>query len=296
MGKPVPELIAVISDLHCGSTVGLCGPKGPMTDDGQVIQPSRLQQWLLERFEAYWQRVKAEKKRTRARLTVVCNGDAVDGPNHHGTTQSMSSSKDAQAYIAHSLFEIVADAKPEQVYFVRGTTSHVGEAGGDEEALAASLGHGGVVTLGGETHDFRSLPVVRDPISNLWSYQSLLLERNGVRIDCRHHASVGNLPWTAPGAIARLAFRIWTEHAQRGWRHPDLAIRSHLHHYRDSYGAHPTRAIITPAWQAKSNYAHQVVPETISDFGGLIITIPPAGAYHVEPVLFPPDEPTPLRS
>lgn len=293
MAKPVTELVAVISDLHAGSTVGLCGRKGPMTDDGQVIQPSLLQRWLLERFERYWTRVKAERRRLRARLTVVCNGDAVDGPNHHGTTQSMSSSKDAQAYIAHSLFEIVGEAKPDQVFFVRGTSSHVGEAGGDEEALAAQLGHGAVLTLGGETHDFRALPVCRAPGTGLWSHQKLLLDLNGTRLDFRHHASVGGLPWTAPGAIARLAFRIWVEHTQRGWRPPDLAIRSHLHHYRDSFQAHPTRAIITPAWQAKSNYAHQKVTEVISDFGGLLITIPPTGPYTVEPVLFPPDEDQP---
>lgn len=278
-----PEVIAVISDLHAGSTVGLCGAQGPRLDDGQVIQPSKLQQWLWNNYLAYWGRVREVVMTHGASLTVVCNGDAVDGPNHHGTTQSMSVGKDAQSYIAHSLFQPIEAAQPERVFLVRGTTSHVGEAGGDEESLAASLAHS------------NRLPIKRDPTTHLWTHQILLLDPHGVRIDFRHHASVGGLPWTAPGAIARLAFRIWVEHMERGWPAPDLAIRSHLHHYRDSFDAHRTRAIVTPAWQAKSNYAHQKVTETISDFGGLIVVVPPVGRYTVEAVLFEPERIQPWR-
>lgn len=282
MSKPVPELIVVKSDLHAGSTVAVCPPEGTRTDDGQEVKPSPLQKWIWERYERFYQRALAVKKSLKGcRVTVVGNGDMFEG-NHHGTQQVMAPGKDAQAYIASRLFDPVEALQPDRLYIVRGTEVHVGPSGSDEEALAKTLS--------------ARLPVVRDPVTHLWSYWHLRLLVNDTLLDFQHHTNVGGLPWTAPGAIARLAFRIWVEHTERGWRPPDLAIRSHRHQYRDSYGAHKTRAIVTPAWQAKTAFGHKVVPESIADMGGLLITIPPAGPYHVEPVLFPPDEPTPLRS
>jgi hypothetical protein len=58
--------------------------------------------------------------------------------------------------------------------------------------------------------------------------------------------------------------------------------------YGDSFGAHRSRAIITPAWQLKTSYAHKVAPESIADIGGIIVTIQPSGRLDVEPVFYQP--------
>lgn len=279
MTKPVTEVAVIVSDLHAGSSVALCPPEGTRTDDGQEVKPSKFQRWIWERYEMFWARAQAVKAQHKGcRTTVVGNGDIFEG-NHHGTQQIMAPGKDAQAYIASRLFDPVEAFQPDRVFIVRGTEVHVGPSGSDEEALAKALSN--------------RLPIVRDPETHLWSYWHLRLLLNDRLLDFQHHTNVGGLPWTAPGAIARLAFRIWVEHTERNRRAPDLAIRSHRHQYRDSFGAHRTRAIVTPAWQGKTGFAHKVVPESIADMGGLIITIPPTGPYHVEPVLFPPDEPKP---
>lgn len=88
-----------------------------------------------------------------------------------------------------------------------------------------------------------------------------------------------------------LALEIFYEHAKRGLPHPHLAIRSHRHTYADSYDAHPTRLIQLPAWQVKTAHAHKVVPESIADIGGIIVTIYPNGKYEVEPKLYCPELP-----
>ena len=42
------ELWAVVSDLHCGSTLGLCPPEGVQLDDGGQYLPSAAQKALWD--------------------------------------------------------------------------------------------------------------------------------------------------------------------------------------------------------------------------------------------------------
>lgn len=80
------KLLLVISDLHVGSTVGLCPRDGLMGDDGVRIQPSKFQIGLCDAFDKLIEDV-LQIKRIKQRALIL-NGDLVDG-FHHNTVALM---------------------------------------------------------------------------------------------------------------------------------------------------------------------------------------------------------------
>lgn len=265
-------LLAVVSDQHAGSTTAVCPSEGVRLDDGGTYNPSKPQLWLWEKWTEFWAEVQGIHRERKAKLWVAINGDALEG-DHHGTAQIISRNPDAQAYVSSRVFGLVKDAKPDRLFMIRGTEAHVGSSGSAEEALAKQLG------------------VEKDAETGNWSRWRLRLEVNGRLVDFQHHAPSVGLPWTKPGAMARLAFRIWSEHTLRGLRPPDVAFRAHAHQHGDSFGAYPTRAIISPSWQLKTSHAHKVVPESIADVGGVLMAVEPDGAYEIIPKLYVPSLP-----
>jgi hypothetical protein len=270
-------VIAVTSDHHCGSTVALCPPTIKL-DDGGTYSASKAQTWLWQDWNEYWDRVRLRVRQLHADLITVFNGDTTDG-DHHGTSQIISSNSTAQADVVNACMEKVIKSKPDKMYFVRGTEAHVGKSAAYEERIADGLMKDG-------------RPVEGDPETGTASWWHLKLMVNDVKLDFAHHGRMGQRPWTIPNVSNLLAFQIYTEHVTRKRRHPDLAIRSHLHQMHDTYDAFPTRLIQTPAWQLKTAYVHKVAPESLATIGGIIITISPDGKLDVEKVTFEPAETT----
>lgn len=283
-----PWLVITENDLHAGSTVAAVPPEGVRLDDEGYYKPSKLNSWLWDSRETVWAKLRALQKKTKAQVAVICNGDLFDGPAHHGTSQTLSGNPEAQHYVATRMTDAWASLHPERVYLVRGTDAHVGESASAEEGFAKGLAG--------------KLPVVRDPQTHLWSYWDLRVRFHGLFCQWAHHANIGGLAWTMPGAIARLAFRIWTEHQLRGWAPPALAFRAHSHstvpggQLLDSGRAYPTRAILVPSWQAKTGYAHKRVTEAVTTFGLVATLIQPDGSYEVFPYLVQPDEQQPQEA
>lgn len=266
--------MAVVSDVHAGSVLAPCPPEGVVLDDGGRYEPSAVQRWLWDCWAHYWQRVARTVAAAQADLWVVVNGDAVEG-EHHGTTQIISAHPEPQAYVCERVFGVPLALRPAQLFVVRGTEAHTGPSAATEEALARTLG------------------ATKSP-DGRWSWWHLVLAPHGVRMDFAHHPSIGgHLPWTQPQAVQRLAFLIWTHHTVRGLAAPALAVRSHRHVTGDSYDAYPTRAVITPAWQIKTAYAHRVAADSIADIGGVVVTVQVSGAWSLERCLYPVHPPTP---
>lgn len=266
-------VLAVTSDLHANSTIGLCPNERIRLDDGGYYEPSKVQAWLWSSWLAFWEDVRAERDKQKADLWNLFNGDLFEGTAHHGTTQVVSSHPEPSAYIADRVFSIPKELKPKHVFVVRGTEAHVGPSAASEEAFARHIG------------------AVQDTETKRWSWWHLRLNIHGVRIDAQHHGRTGARPWTRATGASTLAAEIFYEHAARGIPHPHLAIRSHKHTYIDTFTAHPVRLLATPAFQVKTAFGHKVVPESIADIGGYIITIFPDGTYDVKAKLFPPTLP-----
>jgi len=257
--------LAVVSDIHAGSTVAACAAPVEL-DDGQVVRPSAVQLWLAELWEEYWAWVGANRGDW---LGVLVNGDLVDGPEHHGTYQAMSRHPGTELAIARRLFEPVLDLKPDAVIFVRGTESHVGGSGSREEGFARWCAGAG-------------LPVVPDPATGASSWWHFRGQFGGTLIDAAHHGRVGGREWIKHNAALNQAADIMLSHAQSGDPIPDLAIRSHYHTHSDSGASYRCRVVQTPAWQVKNAFAHKVATDKISDIGGLLVTLPDAGPAVVE--------------
>lgn len=270
--------VAIVSDLHCGSTVGL-HPEEPTTlDNGALYVPSLAQQWLAQGWRIFWDKVGAKSWNTP--LHVIVNGDLVDG-DHHGTTEIVSRHPNAQMDIAKACFAPVLALNPESVAVVRGTEVHVGKSGSAEESFAKWLVAQGITVphcpeTGNASH---------------WHYRG---RYGGVLIDAAHHGRIGARPWTKVNATMGLAAQIVMEHAMKQERAPDLAIRSHYHQWVDTYDAYPTRVIQTLAWQLKTAYVHKVAAESLAEVGGAIVTIRDGKIEHVEKVMFPVKRPDPV--
>lgn len=264
--------IVVVSDLHCGSTVGLCPSRGVPLDNGGHYTPSRAQRWLWERWERF---VAAADLSTDYRLLLL-NGDLVDGPLHHGTTESISphpgAEVDCLALSLAPLLEIDFDA----IVVVRGTESHVGKSGSVEEAFARQLIREGY-------------PVLTDASRQTASWYHWTGEFGGIRVDATHHGRMGQMPWSRPGTVANNAAREFYAYASTKRRHPDIAIRSHYHKVGDSYDAHPIRMIQTPAWQLATAFVHRIAAAEHADIGGITLTIE-EGVPDVVKHLYPPEE------
>lgn len=262
MASKRPVVLAVTSDLHMGSTVGLCPPEGVRLDDDGAYIPSKAQKWTWHCWEEFWGDVAVRRQEVKGDLWAEFNGDLSEG-DHHGTSQIISRNPEPAAYIAERVLGVPRALKPERIFVVRGTEAHVGPAGATEEAWARMLG------------------AERNPETRTHSWWQLRLEIHGVRFDFQHHGRTGTRPWTKTSVVGALAAEIFYEHAAAGELYPHFAIRSHRHRHADSYDAHPTRVIQTPAWQLKTAHAHKVAPESIADVGGVIITVFPDGRTDV---------------
>lgn len=268
-----PIVLAVNSDIHCGSTLGVCPPEGVRLDDGATYHPSGPQRWLWECWTIYWDRVRRHVEELKADLWCVYNGDLFEGDHHH-TSQIISRNPEPQSYVSDRVFGVPSSLKPAHTFIVRGTEAHVGPSAATEEAFA------------------RSIKAVGDPETKKWSWWHLRMAPHGVLVDFQHHPSTkGSLPWTRPQAAQRLAFRIWSEHRLRELDAPRIVFRSHLHQFADSGDAYPVRAIVTPAWQLKTAHAHKVAADSIADVGGCVVTIEPNQHYTIETWRFEPDLP-----
>lgn len=275
MAAAKPVLLVVTSDQHATSTLGLCPPEGVRYDDGGRFEPSKPQLWMWECWTRFWAYVAAERRAHASRLICVYNGDATDGGAHHGTTQTISDDPEVQSYVSERVFSVPRDLKPDKSYMVRGTAIHVGgDTAPNETALA------------------KWLHCDRDPETRAWAAWHLRLAVHGLLIDFQHHGRAGGRPWTAQNAVSGLAAHIFMEHTLARMRPPDLAFRSHVHRFADSYDAYPTRVVVTPAWQLKTAFVHRIGPESIADIGGVLCLIAPNGDYEVTKRLYRPALPT----
>lgn len=251
--------LALVSDVHCGSTVAVCPPEVSL-DDGGHYGASRAQLWLWQEWQGFWAWIAEQRRRERARLMLGFVGDLVDG-DHHDTTQILSRHPGAQMAVADAVFRVPLALRPERIFVVRGTEAHVGRSGATEEALAHGWHEAG--------HPVAPVPDLDD----VWSAYTWPLELNGVRIELAHHGRGGVLPWTGAAAAARYAVQVLAEYAESGDAPPHIAVRGHRHRKLDTGDLSRVRLLQLPAWQLKTSYVHRIAPSSISDVGGACIII-----------------------
>lgn len=239
-------VLAIISDTHVGSSTALAPldfiVHSRSETERQVTHANKLQSWLYECWEDYWDHVfKLAKKK---RLIVVHCGDLVDGI-HHGSLQVMNEVEDQVEAFKVLMKPILKRA--DGFYGVLGTgPSHAGMDNSTEAAIYRDLG---AIEFG----------------------QTLTLSVDGYIHTFYHHGRAGGRPWTS--SSAGLAAEVMLDFAQAGLPLPNYIWSGHTHRSDDSGSKfRDTRAISLPSWQLKTSFAHRVSAATVrSDIGGYIV-------------------------
>lgn len=243
----MPTILAVASDLHCGSTLGLLAPGTP-GEDGMELVLSPGQRWLYECWLDFWRHVWTLKTKSSARLVVVLNGDLCDGDGNavvQRWTRDMRVQVDAATRLCGPLAQM-ADV----TFVTRGTPFHNRHGGQADADVAERIG---AREVDGQPAAYR-----------------LLLELEGQRVDVAHHTTLSTRPWTAGGNVNRMAAMI-RDAAADGVQVPDLVVRSHAHQAADSGASRRPRVLVAPAWQLVTEFVGRINSVAIADIGGLVL-------------------------
>jgi hypothetical protein len=267
-------IVVVVSDLHVGSTIGLCPPHVQM-DDGGSYTPSLPQKWLWAKWLQVWDHYAQMKKQLELPLVAIINGDIPEG-DHHATHQIVSKNKNDQILVAAKVLEPLLQVADYHI-IMRGTPAHVGRGAWIEELIA---------------RDTDAIPCSEKQYS--WWHLSAVF--GGVLFDVKHHPESGSgRPWTKGADANRIAAQIVYEYATDGAKIPQIGLRSHRHGFRDSGYNHPCRVFITPAWQFDTEFVHRIgVGGGINPKGALHF-ICRNGEYEFGRLMFKPERKPALR-
>lgn len=250
--------VVVVSDLHCGSALGLCPADGILLDDGGTYSPSVVQKkmwtWWLEFWNEWVPKVTHGED-----YDVVINGDLVDGKPHKSVAQ-ITDNMDDQREIAFQVLEPIAQ-RARKFYVVRGTEAHVGKSGQEEENLAKRLN-----AVPGE-YGARAR-------WELWKRVGTALVHFSHHIGTTSSAAHESSAVNAELSIAYVEAGRWDEEP------PDIIVRSHRHRcievrlpaVKNGELRYAT-AVTTPAWQLKTPYTFKVAGARQSQpqVGGILI-------------------------
>jgi len=257
MAKRKPKTInylAVASDTHCGSQLGLCPPKGVLLDDGGTYRPSDLQKRVFAWWEEFWQWVQVQTDGEP--FAVCCNGDAIEG-QPHGSVSGISNNWEDQIRIATAVWSPIVELCHGRYYHVRGTEAHVGKSSQHEETLATRLGA-------------KPNRVGQHARPELW------IRIGGALVHLAHHiGTAGSLAYET-SAVQKELEQMLVESARSNETPPSVIVRSHRHQYvetRKNSARGMMSACTTPGWQLKTPFAYKVAGarRTQPDFGGVLV-------------------------
>lgn len=228
------QLMAVVSDIHCGSDVGLAPPQ-TKSAKGNVIGfgDNLLQAWLWDRWLEMVKQVKAIIGKDQAALMV--NGDATEGSHHHNSPDLVVSD-----ILVHT--EMAAECLRPLV----------------------KLCHKTYVTLGTECHTLnmehelaRRLKAVSGRARDKW-----LINVNGCLVDAAHHMTTTGRSYLEASAMSILMGNARLNYLRAGHPVPSVYLRAHRHcggHYSDNDGLFA----VTGAWQHLTRHGHKVVTDSL---------------------------------
>lgn len=259
------KLIVIISDLHVGSSIGLCSEKGMTLDDGGIYKPSKIQAGIYKCFQRFVEMAKAVKAETKI---LVINGDLVDG-DHHNTVALASNNIQTQEAAAIGILKPVA-AFFDRVYVVRGTEAHTGPGAASDERIAQAIG-------AQQTED------------GLYSFWQLWLNCDDITLNIAHNIGTASSAAYESSAPMRELVAAIVEAGQWHTALPDVVIRSHRHRYIKV--AIPSadgeiQIAITPGWQMRTPFVERVNRFSIPQIGGLLCEIEDKKC-RIIPVLYP---------
>ena len=190
----------------------------------------------------------------RKNISVVANGDIIDG-NHHQAVDLVPNVM-TQERAAVEILRPIADKY--HMYMVRGTEAHGGKADQNTESIARQLG------------------CVLDTAGNNSVWQ-LWLDVDGVVIQFAHHIGTTSSAAYETSALMRELVAGMVEASQWDQRLPDVFVRSHRHRYNTvsvpHSGDRDIQLTVTPAWQLRTPHVERIDRMRLPHIGGVAIIV-----------------------
>jgi hypothetical protein len=259
--------VLVLSDMHCGSTVGLL-PPGCKTLEGTALQANDVQQWVWDCWVDFHERWLPTVIGPDEPYAVVLNGDLVEGI-HHGTKQVMSPDLADQWSIACTALQPVVD-KADKTFIIVGTETHTHSV---EHSLA---------------HHFEAVP---SPTKPAWDRLDLTV--NGCRVRFVHHISTTSRVYLAASRLSINLGNMQLESMRAGHPVPTVLCAAHAHRF-DEYADGRGMAVCGPSWQGLTRFAYKVVSNAVPSVGGYVLdwTDRPHGSLpHARARVYMPEAP-----
>lgn len=246
---PKTAAVAVLGDLHAGSTEALCPPSFRLVG-GQRITISKQQKWLWNCWLDYCNWL------TQFEIdAIVINGDLPNGVNARDVQNLSANEADQHNFVLavlEPLLYLNGKKRTEQVYITRGTGFHSGAVGSREEIIARAIG------------------AVADENGAYSRFVNKLTWR-GKRLFFTHHVAHSVVYPLTPLQRAMTEQRLRAQ--VTGVPMPDVDIRSHVH-VSNLWEAPDNKWIGTaPCWQGMTEYAHKVAPGSAPSIGGFAICL-----------------------
>jgi hypothetical protein len=228
-----PLQVVSVSDLHCGSDVGLRPPVVKLANGTNNVfgdAPHHRYMW-----ENWLLGIKWIKKVTGGKpFILLLNGDMIEGI-HHGSDEVIAMQWEVHMEIALECLRPLC-ALADSIIMVRGTECHVRNI---ESALASKLG-----AEGGEAKDQQ------------------LFRVNGVLNEAQHHTGTTKRKWLESAEASRVMANNVINCVDAGQEPPRVFWRAHRHvgGYTEQCGRH---FLICGAWQYLTRYGRKVVGDSI---------------------------------
>jgi len=265
-------IVAIPSDEHCGSTIGLM-PESWMNAEGQTLYPNKIQNTIRAQWLECWEFIEELICNNDTRLIVINAGDAVDGV-HHGTTQLSTLRIDEMqrmhvACVAEARGLVGYDpGRGDRTFYVAGSRAHV-ESGAQSEEIIARLLHA----------EQRLAPSDPDLDDGSHLFHKLKIKINNRLFNIGHEGpSPGSRSWLKGNSLRWVLDSMYWECLEYGFNIPDYWIRAHRHqwvppqYYSGEHGA--IWGFLTPCFQAQTDWVYQKFSASeYSNIGMLIFEI-----------------------
>ena len=243
------ERTLILADLHVGSLVSIWPEHGLLPEGGEW-QLNKPQRYLLRQ----WGRLREELDTYKTFDNIVINGDLLDGakPRAIGiVTQRVD-------YQASAAIDLLAPLREmcQNLYIIRGTAFHGGDADQDTTQVA------------------RSLDATKNPATGEWTWPDLHLDVGGDNIwHIAHHSGVSKR-MAYEGTALLSAFTEYKLNLARayGKRAVNLTgiCRSHAHRLL-CIEKPPWTMMAVTGWKLKDDYAYKAAPSSLPEIGyGLV--------------------------
>lgn len=247
--------LVCIGDTHIGDALGLMADTGAISDDGQHVQPSDLQQVVWGWWQEFWD--VAVPEMTTGEPYMVCHlGDVIDGV-HHGSVSQWTHNLGTQSRAAEDILRPLVAGCEGRYYHLRGTEAHVLASSAEDERLARVLG--AVPNRQGQHARYELWKKVGPAVVHL-----------------AHHIGTAGSQAYESSAIMRELTEAYIEAAKWGQPPPDAIVRGHRHRYirLDIPTARGSgQAVVCPGWQLKTPFSFRIAGARVSapQFGGVVL-------------------------